>query len=196
MGKVGVLSRDPVRNAKDLAIVLITLASRSAIAGGLLPEVAYSMSDAFIQRAQELSNVGEVTALSRQAEVEYCTAVRDLSSGGVHSVLVVRCKNLVIQQLHAKLSVKDLARQLDVTPDYLSHLFAREEGMKLTDYITREKISSAKKHLAYTNDAYEAIAFSLGFSSQSHFSKAFKKWTGMTPKQYREQNGKQRKTEP
>lgn len=56
--------------------------------------------------------------------------------------------------------------------------------MRLTDYIIREKISSAKAQLAYTNDSYGTIAFSFGFSSQSHFGQAFKKWTGMTPKEY------------
>lgn len=191
VGKLGVLAPDPLRNAKNLAIVLITLASRSAIAGGILPEVAFSMSDAFIQRLEEMSNVAEATALGRQAEIEYCLAVKRLSSGGVRNTLVTKCKNLVIQQLYGKLSVKDLARQLDITPDHLSHLFIKEEGMKLTDYITQEKIALAKNHLVYTEDSYSTLAFSLGFSSQSHFGQIFKRWTGMTPKEYREYYGLQ-----
>ena len=191
VGKIGVLSHDPLRHAKNLAIVLITLASRSAITGGVLPEVAFSMSDAFVQRVEELNNVGEAVALGKQAEVEFCTAVRDLSSSRGHSALTAQCKALIVQQLHSRLPVKELARQLEVTPDHLSHLFVREEGIKLTDYITREKITAAKKHLAYTDDSYGSLAFSLGFSSQSHFGQAFKKWAGMTPKQYRERYGKQ-----
>jgi len=190
VGKFGTLARDPLRSTKNLIIVLITLASRSAIAGGMLPEVAFSMSDAFIQRVEELNNPGEVFALGRQAEVEYCTAVHNLSSSGRRNTLLARCKALIVQQLHSRLPVKELARQLEVTPDYLSRLFVREEGIKLTDYIMREKINYAKQHLAYTEDAYDVLAFSLGFSSQSHFGQAFKKWTGITPKQYREQYGK------
>lgn len=190
VGKFGTLARDPLRSTKNLIIVLITLASRSAITGGMLPEVAFSMSDAFIQRVEELNNPGEVFALGRQAEVEYCTAVHNLSSGGGRNALLARCKALIVQQLHSRLPVKELARQLEVTPDHLSRLFVREEGIKLTDYIMREKINYAKQHLAYTEDAYDVLAFSLGFSSQSHFGQAFKKWTGITPKQYREQYGK------
>jgi len=191
VGEFGILAHDPLRSTKNLIIVLITLASRSAIAGGMIPEVAFSMSDAFIQRVEELNNPGEVFALGRQAEVEYCTAVHNLSSGGGRNALLARCKSLIVQQLHSRLPVKELARQLEVTPDYLSRLFLREEGIKLTDYIMREKINCAKQHLVYTEDAYDVLAFSLGFSSQSHFGQTFKKWTGVTPKQYREQYGKQ-----
>lgn len=190
VGKLGTLATDLLRHEKNMTIVIITLASRSAMAGGVLPEVAYSMSDAFIQRTEEVQSVAEAIALARQAEVEFCTAVHKLSSGGPVNALIPRCKALIVQQLHTRLSVKDLAAQLEVTPDYLSRIFAKTEGMKLTDYITREKIAFAKKHLVYTDDSYRALAFTLGFASQSHFGQAFKKWTGMTPKQFRERNGK------
>lgn len=189
VGEIGTLAREPLRQAKNLAIVLITLASRSAIAGGVLPEVAFSMSDAFIHRVEEMNNVGEVTALARQAEVEFCTAVRNLPSGGANNALIGRCKDLIVSRLHSRLSVNELAGCLQVTPSHLSHLFIREEGIKLTDYIAQEKIREAKNHLVYTDDSYEAIAFSLGFASQSHFGQVFKRWADMTPKQYREAYG-------
>lgn len=195
VGEIGTLAREPLRQAKNLAIVLVTLASRSAIAGGVLPEIAFSMSDAFIQRVEEMKNVGETTALARQSEVEFCTAVQRLSSGRARNALVERCKSLIVRQLHSKLSVKELAGQLQVTPSHLSHLFAREEGMKLTDYIAREKIREAQNHLVYTDDSYEAVAFSLGFVSQSHFGQVFKRWAGMTPKQYRETYGRHLKSD-
>lgn len=190
-GKVGRLSRDPLRHTQNLAIVLITLACRSAIAGGLLPEVAFSMSDAFIQQVEEMKHVGEAYALGRQAEIEYCTAVRNLSSASSRrKSLITRCKELVVQQLHSKLTVQSLARQLEITPGYLSHLFIKEEAVKLTEYISREKIRAARDRLIYTEDTLDSIAFSLGFVSQSHFGQTFKRWTGMTPKQYRETYGR------
>lgn len=186
VGQIGVLSNDPLRQAKNLDIVLITLASRSAIQGGLLPEIAYTMSDAFIQRAEELTDLGKAQALGRQAEIEYCKAVAELSLTSSQNSFVTRCKALVMRGLHTKLTVQQLAEELEITPDYLSALFAREEGVKLKDYILREKIRAARDQLVYSNNSYEAIAHALCFSSQSHFGQAFKKITGMTPKQYRE----------
>lgn len=186
VGEIGILSHDPLRHEKNLAIVLITLASRSAIAGGLLPEIAFSMSDAFIQHVEELKDIAKVRAFGRQAEVEYCKAVRNLSFESKKNPFIVRCKALILQRLHSKLSVQELAEELEITPGYLSHLFLKEEGIKLTEYITREKINFAKEQLICTDNSLDAIAYSLCFVSQSHFGKTFKKATGMTPKQYRE----------
>lgn len=188
-GKLGTLSPDSLRNMKDLSIVLITLASRSAIAGGVLPEIAYSMSDAYIQKVEELRNEGEVLALGRQAEMDYCRMVRESAASPRQNPIVSKCKELVLQNLHWKISVKELAEQLEVNPNYLSQLFGKEEGISLTDYIAREKINFAKQQLIYTDDPYERVAYSYGFFSQSHFGRVFKKWTNMTPKQYREKYG-------
>ncbi len=186
IGEIGTLSHDPLRHEKNLAIVLITLASRSAIAGGLLPEIAFSMSDAFVQHVEELKDIAKVRAFGRQAEIEYCKAVRNLSFGLRQSPLIIRCKALILQRLHSKLSVQELAEELEITPGYLSHLFLKEEGVKLTEYITGEKINFAKEQLICTENSLDNIAYSLGFVSQSHFGQTFKKATGMTPKQYRE----------
>lgn len=186
IGKFGTLSDDPLRQAKNLNIVIITLASRSAIAGGLLPEVAFSMSDAFIQHTEELRDIAEIYVFGRQAEMEYCRAVRDLDCKVNQNPLITRCKGLVVGRLQSRLSVKEIAGQLGITPGYLSHLFLQEEGMKLTDYIVREKIEASKKQLIYSDKSLDSIAYVFGFVSQSHFGQAFKKWAGMTPKQYRE----------
>ena len=52
----------------------------------------------------------------------------------------------------------------------------------------KEKIEEAKRFLQYTNKPITAISAYLGFSSQSHFSRAFKKYTKMLPNEYRKLN--------
>ncbi|MCD8335279.1 MAG: helix-turn-helix domain-containing protein [Clostridiales bacterium] len=189
VGQIGKLAPTPLRQSKDLAIVLITLASRSAIAGGLLPEIAFSMSDAFIQQTERLRHEGDVMALARLAEMEYCQKVHEFSAEAGQSALVTACKSLVLQQLHTRIEIQGLAKELDVNPSYLSQLFAQEAGISLKDYITREKLRFAKQQLIYSDDSYETIAYTFAFSSQSHFGQVFKKWEGMTPGQYRKKYG-------
>lgn len=106
------------------------------------------------------------------------------------SLLTARCKDEVQQRLYEKITVKGLAAALGVTPAYLSRVFHQEQGITLTDYITREKIRQACILLRTTDFTYEAIAYELGFSSQSYFGAVFKKLEGMTPKDYRRQNQK------
>lgn len=190
VGKVGRVAADELRNGKNLAIAVIAVSCRSAIKGGILPEIAFSISDAYIRQVEETKKVGESTAVSRKAEIDFCRMVQEEQQSGKpymeQSPVIVRCKELVLKYLHTKLSAKDLAVELEVTPGYLSQLFAKEEGRTLTDYIADEKIKFAKEQLIYTEDTYEMIAYTYGFSSQSHFGSVFKKRTGMTPGEFRE----------
>lgn len=62
----------------------------------------------------------------------------------------------------------------------------RKPGITLSAYITEQKIKRAMKYLKNTNKTLLEISAFLGFSSQSYFQNVFKKYTGMTPKQYRE----------
>lgn len=189
-GELGILAKDELRQYKNLDIVLIVLACRSAIAGGLLPEIAFSMSDAFIQRTEELKSVEEAMVFGRYAEMEYCKAVKKLIGRPRTNPILIQCKELIVQQLYTQISVKKLAHQLDINPDYLSRLFLKEEGVRLTEYIMCEKIEEAKMQLIYTDKTYDEIACTLGFASQSHFGKVFKRFNGMTPRQFQKMQKK------
>ena len=52
-GTIGTLAKDPLRNLKNLGLVLVTLASRAAIRGGLSPEISFSLSDSYIQQIED-----------------------------------------------------------------------------------------------------------------------------------------------
>ncbi|MCD7880620.1 MAG: helix-turn-helix domain-containing protein [Clostridiales bacterium] len=193
VGRVGKMSADPLRQAKYHAAIVTALASRSAMAAGVQPELAYSMTDAYIQQIDEVQNGAEALAYMRQAEIDYCKLVHGLSETETEKEppLVSACKELIMQQLHSKIEVQDLAKQLGVSTKHLSGTFSRTTGLKLKDYIMREKIHAAKSQLIYTDDSYKSIAYTYAFSSQSHFGAEFKKWTGMTPGQYRKQYGRE-----
>lgn len=68
---------------------------------------------------------------------------------------------------------------------YLASKFKAETGETLTDFILKEKTEEAKRLLRYTDKTATMIGAYLGFSSQSHFSRVFKKYTGLTPAEYR-----------
>ncbi|WP_227011817.1 helix-turn-helix transcriptional regulator [Paenibacillus lutimineralis] len=72
-----------------------------------------------------------------------------------------------------------------VHPAYLSKLFKQETGMTVIEYIQRQKIEEAKKLLTLSDASPLRAASLLNFHDQSHFTKVFKKYTGVTPKQYK-----------
>lgn len=185
MDKVGTVSKDAVRNLKDIAIVVTGISSRTAIRGGVPSEVAFSMSDVFIQQIEAQEDWEKIGALLRNAQAEYCLAVRKYNNVKTENPLVIRCRELIVKRIAAKLTVKEIAAAMNINPEYLSQLFSRETGMTVIDYISREKARAAAHELIFSAKSLDDIAASLSFSSQSHMGKVFKKWTGMTPKQYR-----------
>lgn len=192
MDKVGTVSKDAVRNLKDIAIVVIGLSSRSAIQGGVPSEVAFSMSDIYIQQIEAQTEWDRIGSLLRNVQVEYCLAVREYNNVKTENTSVIRCRELIIKRIATKLTVKEIAAAMKINPEYLSQLFSREVGMTVSDYISREKAHAAAHELVFSTKSFDDIAASLSFSSQSHMGKVFKKWTGMTPKQYRELYGERK----
>ena len=203
-GEVGMLAADPLRNAKNRGIVVIALASRAAIRGGVLPETAFSLSDTFIQRIELCRDVESVMKLFHAVEYEYARMVREIRGGNagkdappsandgekLSDHYLDRCKTYIFAHLHEKISVGEMARAIGLNANYLSDLFRRCTGITLTGYIQNEKIRLAKNLLIYSDYSYGEIAAYLGYSSQSHLGRQFKCRTGMTMRQYRLRYGR------
>lgn len=195
-GTIGTLAKDPLRNLKNLGIVLVTLASRAAIRGGLSPEISFSLSDSYIQQIEECKDLALVAPLAHKAEFQYAEMVHEIKEKqkGIlkkqKNPRVNKCKDFIFSHLHDRITLEDLAAEADCNPNYLSQLFKECEGISISGYILQEKINRAKNLLIYSDYSYIEIATYLGFSSQSHLGTQFKKHTGYTLRQYREIYGR------
>ena len=195
-GTIGTLAKDPLRNLKNLGIVLVTLASRAAIRGGLSPEISFSLSDSYIQQIEECKDLALVVPLAHKAEFQYAEMVHEIKEKqkGIlkkqKNPRINKCKDFIFSHLHDRITLDDLAAEADCNPNYLSQLFKECEGISLSGYILQEKINRAKNLLIYSDYSYIEIATYLGFSSQSHLGTHFKKHTGYTLRQYREIYGR------
>lgn len=185
-GQSGRLAAQPLRAEKNLAICALTIFCRAGIQGGLLPEVAFSVSDAVIQTVEEQESTEKIGMLVRAAKFRYAALVAQSRAEQSRNLLVEGCKNFICQNMHRKIEVREIAEALHVAPGYLSQVFHRVTGMTVMQYMMREKIEHCANLLKYSDYSCEAIAYYFGFCSQSHFGKVFRRWQGMTPRQYRE----------
>lgn len=191
-GKIGQLSLDGLRNTKYLCVVNIALSARAATRGGVPCELAYSLCDTYCQQIDALTekDLPQVEGIVRNIQLTYAklVAAQNGSSGASSKTphLVLRAKEYISSHLHGKLTATDVAKELNIHPVYLNRLFKEAEGVTVHDYIMREKINHARSLLTYSDHFYDDIANYLGFSSQSHLGANFKKYTGMTLKQYKD----------
>jgi two-component system, response regulator YesN len=80
---------------------------------------------------------------------------------------------------------ESMAARVNLSPAYFSRLFKKEVGMSFTDYLLRQRIGQARELLATTRMSVEEVTWSVGLENASYFHRAFKKLTGLTPRQAR-----------
>lgn len=185
-GEIGQLADNPLRQEKNLSIVVISIACRAAIDGGVAPQKAFSMSDVFISNIERMTQVLPIQAAVVEYEREFARAVEQVKHDSEHNRYVERAKEYVAEHIDESIRVVQIGEALGINENYLTGLFHKYEGITLQHYIRKEKVRQAKELLLYSSYSCSEIAALLCFSTQSHFSSAFKREVGMTPAKYRE----------
>ncbi len=85
------------------------------------------------------------------------------------------------------ISLEDVADYINVSTCYFSKLFKKSTGTNFISYVTEGRIEMAKEMLNYTQMPVVNIAYELSYTETNYFSKAFKKYMGMSPTEYRQQ---------
>ncbi len=99
--------------------------------------------------------------------------------------VVWKIKNYVLQNIHKKLTVDEIAAQVFLSKEYCETLFKRETNTTIVKFINSEKITTAKNLLLLEEYSLIEIAERLGFEDYNYFSRLFKQYTGISPFGYR-----------
>lgn len=86
--------------------------------------------------------------------------------------------------LTEKFSVADIAAAANMSTSYFQKRFLRETGQTPAEYCNRKRIERAQEMLAHGGLTISHIALALGFSSSQYFATVFKKYRGVTPREY------------
>lgn len=185
---VGVLSRNPITNLKYHFVITTAMITRMCKQKGMELELAFRMSDFYIQKLDDIHTVNEVKNLHDAMVLDYTEKMRRICRSDTNSRHINICKEYIYSHIKERITVEDLADMLGVSASYLSRLFKRETGDSVSVYIRRKKIETAKNLLQYSEYSMIEIANRLSFSSQSHFIQQFRELVGMTPKKFRDLN--------
>lgn len=150
----------------------------------ILQPAPYAEIEAAVERA-----AGKVREAENQrrynAYVTYRGGDVEESTETVEQTPVHRAMDYIRRNIDKDLSRADIAEAIYLNPEYLSRLFKRETGASLNDYIVTEKMRAAQSLLGDTNIPVSIIASKVGYSNFSYFSQVFKKYTGLSPVEYR-----------
>ena len=181
----GRLSDDLLRNNKYHFVIGAGIIARICIDGGMSHNIAYTLSDIYIRKCDRCTDPAEVIELTGALMLDFAERMREVRKTGSVSLHVRRTVDYIYQNLGTNLTLKMAADHEGLSPSYLSKVFAKEMNIPVKAYILKAKIMTSQNILVFSDYSIADIAASLGFSSQSAYSAAFRKQTGMTPMQYR-----------
>ncbi|WP_168929068.1 response regulator transcription factor [Paenibacillus dokdonensis] len=102
-----------------------------------------------------------------------------------NKILTLAREHIDTHYADSQLKVEDISRQFLIQPRYLLKIFKEGLGMSVSDYIVETRMKRAKELLSSgQNLRLSSIAEMVGYSDLGHFSKTFKKHTGLSPSEY------------
>jgi AraC-like DNA-binding protein len=95
-------------------------------------------------------------------------------------------KEMIQDHIDTSLSLKELSKDLDINPSYLSREFSKHfDNLSFGEYIRKQRIDRAIQLMGNSAYSLTEISYLTGFSDQSHFTRIFRKYTGQNPSEYR-----------
>lgn len=183
--QAGQIADNTLRQAKNILIVTVTLATRCAIEGGLDIESAYQLSDIYIQEGEKLQSTAALDRLQYDMILDFTRRVAQAQIPHDTTSDIFKSIQYIKQHTNQAISISDVAAYVGKSRSYLSRRFTKELGFHMNEFIMRCKLEEAKSLLTYTDKSISEISNYLCFSSQAYFQNVFKKKYGITPNEYR-----------
>jgi AraC-like DNA-binding protein len=96
-----------------------------------------------------------------------------------------KARNFIREHSDEELSLTQVAKAVNISPNHLSEKFKQVTGINFVDYVARSRFEKARGLLHDPNLRVSEIAFAVGFQSLSQFNRVFKKFSGKSPTEYR-----------
>ena len=170
---------------KARAIELTSLLSRAAIEGGAATDEVLKINNSFLNTIQEINSL-ESLCFRLQESVDVFAECMFSRLPTKNYALIRSAIEYICANFNADISLEDVAETVHLNATYFSTLFKQSTGSSFKEYLNMIRVEESKRLLANTNYSIIDIAIATGFEDQSYFSKVFKKYTGITPKQYRQ----------
>lgn len=167
----------------NYAIELIMCTKQIIKEHKLSPEVAesgYKQLFTTLFKAQTLGQLVTHVLFIAEAAIDYLSVQDDDFSPVVKQVLYY-----IRTRYAEQLSLKTLSQSLRIHPFYLGQLFQKETGVNFTDYLSTHRIRTAQQLLRTTSLKTSDISRSVGYLEPGYFYRQFRKYTGVSPTEYR-----------
>ncbi|WP_238916963.1 response regulator [Clostridium sp. YIM B02555] len=136
-------------------------------------------------------NLNDLASLDELRDI-YISCIKNLEAqimylylGKNYGDLINKVSIFILNDVENEVALSTIANYMHMNKNYLCEIFKKKTSMSLLDYMTKVKMERAKKMLRECEDRSYEIADKLGYRDPEYFSKLFKKYSSMSPTEYR-----------
>lgn len=166
-------------DVKSVCIQIYYICSRILIKKNLIPP-----SPAMIEKIQSCTTLSQL----EESILELFDRVTEMLTrkGMALNPLIEKAMIYIHAHLEETLSLETIADHVHVNPTHLSRTFKKECGENMTEFINKVRIEKAQELLSFSNTLAYEVAEKVGFNDPAYFSAIFKKYTGLSPKEFKQ----------
>jgi YesN/AraC family two-component response regulator len=105
-----------------------------------------------------------------------------------NEIIIAKARKFIEENYNTPLTLKNLAGAVSLSPAYFSSFFKRESGLSFSEYLNKVRIEKAKELLKDPKFNITKVAFEIGYDDSQYFCRIFKKFEGISPRQYQKTN--------
>ena len=169
---------------KSRALELCSLLSRAAIEGGATSDSILKVNNQLLTVIPTINNMDDLCYKLQEA-IDAFTDCMFEHVPTKNSEVIKKAVQYISKNYANNLTLELVANQVHLNPTYFSTLFKQSTGSSFKEYLNMVRVEESKRLLSNTDYSLIDIAVATGFEDQSYFTKVFKKYTGLTPKQFR-----------
>ena len=116
--------------------------------------------------------------------IRYITKKIQFQKSEKGNCIIERSKNYINDYFHKDITLEELSKNMNISPQYFSRLFKEETGYNFIEYLTFVRIEQSKLLMHSTDMSIKEICYRVGYGDPNYFSRLFKKNTGLPPTTY------------
>lgn len=177
-----------IRSLKNHLICTCTIITRIAIEAGLNEKYAFFLSDLYINKIESLNQKEPLLNLNSVMILDFISHTKNTVATNVNSYspLTKQMIQYINKNLYTNFSLTDVATYVNANSSYISRTFKKDVGISFIQYIHTNRVKKAQHLILFSDLSLAEISNKLGYATQSHFSKTFKKISGITAKQFKQ----------
>lgn len=169
---------------KSRALELTSLLSRTAIEGGAATDTILKVNNQFIKSMASVDSLEELCYKLQETVEVFTESMFNMKLTKNQDVIREAMQYISVHYMD-KLTLEEVADFVHLSASYFSTLFKDMCGSSFKEYLNMIRVEESKRLLTNTEYSVMDIAIATGFSDQNYFTKVFKKFTGLTPTEFR-----------